>query len=413
MVVLKLAKLTGARSLFSSRNSLTFRLVVGASLWCSVALLAAYLVLTALFDLHLRQGLDADLIDRVDDLAAKLQVAPNGTIALAREPDLPKYDRQLSGHYWQIEVDGQPPLRSQSLWDARLPSAAGSVQLGRVNLRDIRGPRSERLRLAQRSLEFRDSARPITFSVAADLGPLLAAAKQFSRILAVSLGVLGVGLVSAVVLQVRIGLRPLERIKLGLAAIRAGTMRRLPDDTPIEIAPLTHELNALLDHHHNLIDRARAQAGDLAHALKTPLAVLRNELESSEVPDRSIALAKIVAMTDAVQHHLARARAAGSASVLGVRADAAFAIDALARTLPHMSADRELAVEVDVAMRPLWFAGEAQDLSEILGNLLENACKWAAGVVRISARRVGERLLIEIGDDGPGIAPLQRGTALQ
>lgn len=405
-------EVTSAGSLLPRRNSLTFRLIVGASLLCAAALLAAYVVLTALFDLHVTRATDTDLIDRVDDLAAELQLDAGGGLSLARAPDLPKYDRQLSGHYWQIEIAGQPPLRSPSLWDSRLPALPAGAQLGEIVLRDVRGPRAETLRLAQRRLKFDGTDEPVTFSVAADLEPVLATAAQFSRIFAATLAVLGIGLVTAVVLQVRIGLQPLDRIKRELAAIRGGSASRLSDDAPAEIAPLAHEVNALLDHNHGQIDRARAQAGDLAHALKTPLAVLHNEFESTAVPDREVALEQIVAMTNAVQHHLARARAAGSASVLGVRADATQAIESIARTVPRMSADRDIEVAVDMAAKPLWFAGEAQDLAEIIGNLLENACEWATGRVQISARRTGKRLLIEIGDDGPGIAPTRREAAL-
>ncbi|HEY3146309.1 MAG TPA: ATP-binding protein [Dongiaceae bacterium] len=399
------------RTFLPDRKSLTFRLIVGASLLCGATLMVAYVLISMLFNLHLRHGVDADLIDRLDDLAAGLETAADGTISLAREPDVPKYERQLSGQYWQIEAPGQPPIRSRSLWDARLPGPFAGDTLGEISLREVKGPRSERLRLAQRTLQFPSPAVPVTFSVAADLDPVLAAARQFSRILAAALVVLGVGLVSAVVLQVRVGLRPLDNIKTTLAAIRAGTMQRLSGDAPTEIAPLAQELNALLDHHSSLIDRARGQAGDLAHALKTPLAVLRNELENEDAPDRKLALDQITAMTDAVQHHLARAQAAGGASLLGVRADAAHAIEALARTLPRMS-DRDIDVEVALA-KPLWFAGEAQDLSELLGNLLDNACKWAARKVRIAAARNGNRLKVEIGDDGPGIAAEQHATALQ
>ena len=394
------------------RKSLTFRLVVGASLLCGATLLAAYVLLTTLFDLHLRRGVDADLVDRLDDLAAGLETTADGSFVMARAPDVPKYERQLSGQYWQVEANGQPPIRSRSLWDARLPEGAPNADLGSISLREIKGPRSERLRLGQRTLQFQEPAARVTFSVAADLAPALAAARQFSRILGVSLAVLGIGLVSALVLQVRVGLRPLEEIKSALAAIRAGTVKRLSDDAPTEIAPLAHELNALLDHHGSLIDRARGHAGDLAHALKTPLAVLRNEIENEAAPDRKLSLEQIDAMTDAVQHHLARAQAVGGARLLGVRADAAHAIEALARTLPRMS-ERDIEVEVALSAKPLWFAGEAQDLSELLGNLLDNACKWAAGKVRIAAARANDRLKVEIGDDGPGIAPDQRAKALQ
>ncbi|MEZ5833401.1 MAG: ATP-binding protein [Dongiaceae bacterium] len=387
-------------------------MIVGASLLCGATLLAAYILLTTLIDLHLRHGVDVDLVDRLEDLAVGIDTTADGTIVMVRPPDVPKFDRQLSGQYWQVEAEGQLPIRSRSLWDARLPKPLDAAELGKVTLREIRGPRSERLRLAQRTLQFEAPDVPVTFSVAADLEPAMAAARQFSRILAISLSVLGVGLVSALVLQVRVGLRPLDGIKSALAAIRTGTVQRLSDDVPTEIAPLAQELNALLDHHGGLIDRARGQAGDLAHALKTPLAILRNELENEDKPDRKLALEQIAEMTDVVHHHLARAQAVGGARLLGVRADAAHAIEALARTLPRMS-DRDLEVEVALAAKPLWFAGEAQDLSELLGNLLDNACKWAAGKVRIAAARADDRLKIEIGDDGPGIAAERQAIALQ
>jgi signal transduction histidine kinase len=397
---------------FLDRNSLTFRLVVGASLLCAATLIAAYVLLNHLFDQHLRRGVDANLVDRLEDLAAGLEPTADGGFVMARAPDVPKYERQLSGEYWQVEVDGQMLIRSRSLWDERLPEGAANGELGKIQWGEIQGPRSEQLRLAQRTLLFPDPAVRVTFSVASDLAPALSAARQFSRTLGLSLALLGIGLVSALVLQVRVGLRPLQEIKSALAAIRAGTIRRLSDDAPTEIAPLAQELNALLDHHGSLIDRARGHAGDLAHALKTPLAVLRNEMENEATPDRKLSLEQIDAMTDAVHHHLARAQAAGGARLLGVRADAAHAIEALARTLPRMS-DRDIEVEVALSAKPLWFAGEAQDLSELLGNLLDNACKWATAKVRIAAARANDRLKVEIGDDGPGIAADQRAKALQ
>jgi signal transduction histidine kinase len=395
------------------RRSLTFRLILGASLLCAVTLVVAYVLLTALFDLHLKNGVDAELGERLEDLAAGVEIAADGTVSLPRAPDFPKYDRQLSGYYWQIAVAGQDPLRSRSLWDARLPEPLRDVAPGDVDLREIFGPRQERLRLAQRQLQFDDLPAPVVFSAAADLEQVEAAAGEFSRILAIALVVLGIGLVSGVVLQVRVGLRPLDRISATLGAIRAGKESRLAGEMPTEIAPLTSELNALIDHHQAMIERARAQAGDLAHALKTPLSVLRNELEAEEAPDRGLALQQIDAMSDSVQHHLVRARAAASANLIGVRADAAEAIGALARTLPRIVSTHEITVDVAIADPELFFAGEAQDLSELIGNLLENACKWAQGRVAIRAARAGERLLIEIGDDGPGIAPEQRPMALQ
>ncbi|HEU4827374.1 MAG TPA: hypothetical protein VFS85_12910, partial [Dongiaceae bacterium] len=201
------------RILLPDRQSLTFRLIVGASLLCGATLMVAYVLLTALFSLHLKHGVDADMVDRLDDLAAGLEIAADGTISLTRPPDAPKYERQLSGQYWQIETPDQPPIRSRSLWDARLPGPSAGTALGEIGLREVKGPRLERLRLAQRTLQFQAPNALVTFSVAADLDPVVAAARQFSRILAAALTVLGLGLVSAVVLQVRVGLRPLDRIK--------------------------------------------------------------------------------------------------------------------------------------------------------------------------------------------------------
>ena len=402
-----------ARSVLPDHKSLTFRLIVGASLLCGATLLVAYVLLTTLFELHLKRGVDIDLVDRVEDLAAGLEITADGSATLVRAPDVPKYDRQLSGQYWQIDLPDQSPIRSRSLWDARLPAPLSGDDLGRAMLREVPGPNGERLRLVQRSLKFDTLSAPVTFSVAADLAPVLAAARQFSSILAITLGVLGVGLVAGVVLQVRVGLRPLERIRSALAAIRTGESQRLSNDAPTEIAPLAQELNALLDHHRDLIARARGEAGDLAHALKTPLAVLHNEVENEATPDRALALEQIGEMSRAIHHHLARARASGGARLLGVRADAAQTIEALARTLPRMNAERDIAIEVAIPARPLWFAGEAQDLSELLGNLLDNACKWAAGSVRVDAFRAADRLKIAIGDDGPGIAAEHHATALR
>jgi hypothetical protein len=182
---------------------------------------------------------DAELTDQLEDLAAGLETTADGSIRLAREPNLPKYDRQLSGYYWQIESEDTQGDPLALLCGIR-PCHRGFLRprSARFRLREIKGPRSERLRLAQRTLQFEAPTPPVTFSVAADLAPMQAAARQFSQILALALVVLGVGLVSALVLQVRVGLRPLDGDQDGARpAIRAGTVKRLSDDAPTEIAP--------------------------------------------------------------------------------------------------------------------------------------------------------------------------------
>jgi len=171
-------------------------------------------------------------------------------------------------------------------------------------------------------------------------------------------------------------------------------------------------LNALVDHHESIVQRARAQAGDLAHALKTPLAILRNEFESGHSPDRQLVLSQLQQMSDVAQRHLARAQAAGSRGVLGQRSHVQPIVAALARTLPKMSTDHSVVIDSNLGPRPLYFAGEAQDLSELLGVVLENACKWAKSHVQIDVQLTGQRLNISVGDDGPGIPAEKRTAAL-
>lgn len=393
-------------------RSLTFRLILGSAAMSAIALILTYFLLTELFDLHLRRSVDTNLTEVIDRLAAALAQDESGQFELTDEPGRESYQRELSGDYWQISDDADLLLRSPSLWDARLPDVK-SGEVGGYAFTEVEGPRGELLRMATLPLIFGSNSRIINFSVAQDLAPVLEASGQFSRILAVSLLVLGFGLTCSVVFMIRVGLLPLRRISNALADIRAGKGRQLIGDVPTEIMPLTVELNALIDHHESIIQRARAQAGDLAHALKTPLAVLRNELENETSPDRELALTQITTMTEVVQRHLARAQAAGSKGVLGVRSELRPVIEGLVRTLPHLMTERQVAIDVDISDRPLYFAGEQQDLSELLGVLMENACIWAKTRVQVKAEKNGARLRIEISDDGPGIPPDKREAALR
>ncbi len=393
-------------------GSLTFRLIASAAILSTVALIVTFFLLNALFEQHLKRSLDAELSGQIDELAASVREASGNGIEIAYDGEPEKFRRELSGHYWQIVGDSGSLIRSRSLWDARLPGLVGTISPGSVRHSDIAGPRGELLRLVQRSLAFPAAGRVLDFSVASDLAPITQSIDQFNRILALALAALGTCLILATLAMVRFGLKPLHRIGAELARIRAGQGRYLTGRLPSEIQPLAVELNALVDHHESIIQRARAQAGDLAHALKTPLAILRNEFEGAATPDRRLALAQLQSMSDAMQRHLARAQAAGSRGVLGTRAELRPIVEALARTLPKMAPDRAIAIECDLGARPLFFAGEEQDLGELLGVLMENACKWANSRVWVRASPAGQRLNIAIADDGPGIPAEQRAAAL-
>ena len=220
-------------------------------------------------------------------------------------------------------------------------------------------------------------------------------------------------MIGAVLVQVRFGLEPLRRMGRALGAIRGGATARLEGAFPAEIEPLAAELNALLDHNEALVERARTHVGNLAHGLKTPLSVLTNEAGRSQGPLAELVGRQVALMRRQVDHHLARARAIATGSILGARTDVLPVLRDLERTLERIYADKALAIEL--ACPPeLAFRGARQDLEEMLGNLLDNACKWAAASVAVRVEAAPEQVLqIAIEDDGPGLPASRRAEVLE
>jgi len=238
---------------------------------------------------------------------------------------------------------------------------------------------------------------------------------QFRARLFVALSLAGLGLLAVTLIQIRFGLAPLRRVERGLAAIRSGDARELKGDLPVEIEPLQTELNALLRSNDEIIDRARTQVGNLAHALKTPLAVITNEAHdtSSDFAVKVAEQAQI--MRDQVSHYLDRARMAARANVIGRATPVQPVAESLVRALERINRDKGVSISCEVG-RDLRFQGEKQDLEEMLGNLLDNACKWCRGRVVLTvmaaastARGGGARRLeITVEDDGVGLSEPQR-----
>jgi signal transduction histidine kinase len=228
-----------------------------------------------------------------------------------------------------------------------------------------------------------------------------------------SLGALGLGLIAAVLIQVRLGLAPLRRVRLALSRIREGRARRLEGNFPAEIAPLASELNSLIEHSAEVVARARGHVANLAHFLKTPLTVLANEA-SAEKSELSRSVTKqVTVMRRQVDHYLTRARAAGSLDVLGNRADVAPVLKDLVRVLKQMHVDKQLSITLNVPPS-LSFRGDREDLEEMAGNLIDNACKWTHARVSVDAAPQGAgRFTLTVGDDGPGLAPGERERAMQ
>ncbi len=384
-----------------SGPSVNRRLMLGATLWITAALLITGFVLTELFRNHVEINFDKEIHDQLEELLSLTAVDQNGQPALKRHPADPRFNKPLSGWYWEIMISGKTMDKSRSLWDQGISTPGGLSQNREVALY-VTGPREEPLRAIARSYTLPDAVRPITILVAGPAADIEESTRDFAGILGTALSILGLGLLVAAFFQVRYGIRPLVQMREELAQVRAGRATRMVGPFAAEIEPLADELNGLLDHNAEILARTRTQAGNLAHALKTPLAVLINEASHINGEAANIIQNETAVMHDQINRHLSKARVAGSRGVLGARADLGETSLGLRRTLWRIHEDRHLEIELH-GMDGLSFQGERQDLEEMLGNLMENACKWANSIVRVQGRREGEWLLLSVEDDGPGI----------
>ena len=252
-----------------------------------------------------------------------------------------------------------------------------------------------------------------TITVSAPRNAVLGPLREALTTLVISLGVLGVALTGATFLQVRLGLRPLVRLRCALAEVRAGRADRLPEEQPAEIVPLVQDLNALFAENKTNLERARRHVANLAHALKTPLATLALALADPKVAIAPDTLRLIDGMDQRIRHHLGRARIAALGGPARTRIIVSGSVDDILLVLRKANADKPLTVVVDVAP-DLAIACEQQDFDEIAGNILENAFKWAETAVRVSARQDGARTVaIFVEDDGPGLTHAQAASMMQ
>lgn len=403
-------------------DSLAFRLIAGAALWSAIALLAGGLILSTIFRSSVERSFDSRLNVLLHSLIATTEVDQDGEIVRSRALSETRFDLAYSGWYWQIwPVAARPALRSRSLFDQSLdltPSATtGRNDIG-LKLFDTIGPENQPLRVAERRVTLPGYDVPVSFAVAGDRTEMNVEINSFNTWVFAAMAAMGVGLLVALLIQVRFGLRPLERVRQSLQQIRSGRATRLEGDFPMEIEPLAEELNGLLDGNREVLERARTHVGNLAHALKTPLSVLTNEARNRKDPFGETVSRMTLQMREQIDHHLARARMAAAANVLGAHTAVAPVLARLARTLERIYAERGVTIDVDCPDET-GFRGEAQDLEEVAGNLLDNACKWAGEHVRIQViadggtRKGRPFLLLRVEDDGPGLPEEDRKTVLK
>lgn len=324
----------------------------------------------------------------------------------------PRFDQVFSGWYWQITDQQRHTVASRSLWDQRLPVTNQES----VSARSLVGPRDQALRVVERDIHLAPLETPLHVSVAAQDDALRADIQQFQHVLWLGLLGLGVLLLGVLALQVRWGLAPLRRMNANLRAVEQGDAEQLDTQLPEELATLAGSMNAVLARDRRLIERGRHTAGNLAHALKTPLSVMRLLIRQQPPESRASWEAELTRMDNAVRHHLARASAAGE----GVRFAPIDLTQALAALIAGLS---RLAQRRHIALRQTWDPHldvhmDEQDIQEVVGNLLDNALRWAQSDVQISLQARGPLLVLSVSDDGPGMtaqecqAAIQRGKRL-
>jgi signal transduction histidine kinase len=399
-------------------NSLALRLFFSATTWIVVILVLAGILLSGVYRAAVERAFDRRLQVYLRTLVADVATPDEASERFPQSLSEPLFELPLSGWYWQItRLDtARPELRSsRSLWDStlshlddRATSASGARQ-GYVD-----GPEDQRLRVVERTIDLGDEGRFVV-TVAGDAAEIDEEMQTFDHALVATFAVLAVVLLLTTTFQVRYGLAPLKRISEGLAEIRSGDSERLEGGFPVEVAPLVRETNALIDANREIVNRARTHAGNLAHALKTPISVMMNEA-AAHAPDP---LAEKIRqqteiMRDQVTRHLERARHAARVGTIGTVCEVRPVITAIARTMEKIHHGRGLSIAID-APEEARFRGEQQDLEEMVGNLVDNACKWAQSRVAIETfpeqpDASGERRFVRIlvDDDGPGLAPSQR-----
>lgn len=437
-------------------DSLRLRLLLGTCAWMLLSVAAAGWGIQALFQQHIQAQIQSELAIHLDQLTASIRVDDDGGLSLSTTPQDPRFDRPFSGLYWQIQAFSAPKgvgaeafagaapdasqkaraateqdvaapvgmggdqdvratLRSRSLWDTSLRPPVDFQVSGMDRLYTVSGPSGQQLLVRARRVQPSDGPWPeLALRVAADRSLLAEPISRFNAMLVLALGVLVLGMLAAVLMQVWVGLRPLGRLRRQLHAVRAGRADQIEGQFPSEIQPLVEDFNLVLQRNAQMVEHARTRAGDLAHALKTPLAVMSNAAQSRDPLLPDLVREQVAAARRQVDHHLAQARAAAAVQSSGMRSPIRPLLAGLIRVMQRLHAERKLDFTLDDVADTLAFKGESQDFQEMLGNVLDNAGKWAHRRVRVRAAVADDGCLrVCVDDDGPGLSPDQAEAVFQ
>ncbi|WP_348640548.1 ATP-binding protein [Chelativorans sp. Marseille-P2723] len=401
---------------------LTFRVIAFSSIWAIIALVVIATVISTLFRQVSQRGFETVLSAHLFNLIASVSASETGW--LAGNPNLGdlRFSQPLSGWYWSVEPTMETlnnELRSPSLTEPVPSPPLAAVPFDRSFQRRYLavGPGGEDVQVLEAEVVLGEGDRIARFRIMGNRSELEEEIAEFARQLFIYLAIFGLGMVAINVFAILVALKPLSGIRRALANIRAGTAERLSGPFPAEIEPLAEETNALIESNRRIIERARTQVGNLAHSLKTPLAVLMNEGRALGDERGALISSQASAMQNQIDHYLQRARAAAQRNTLTARSPVNHTLKRLARVAEKLNPDKHLTLVLpndDVV-----FAGEREDLEEIVGNVLENATKWARAHVSLTLQApVGAEagrsgFLIAIEDDGPGIPERYARRALQ
>ncbi len=385
-------------------RTLTGRLLLSALLWSGAALVIGGMLLSYAFRSYVLSDVDEKLELLIDTMVGISEISPEGVLRFNQPLLDQRFAAPYSGWYWQISEAEEAPFRSRSLWDYELkPDLA--VRTFSLKRYEVEGPDGQTLRVAERDIILPEADRIFRYQVATDTAEVVDAIQRFNWLLMSALGLIMLTVSLALVVQVAYGLRPLRNLRRKLVDVRSGAASRIEGDWPEDLKPLAQEVNALIDQNEKLVSRARTHVGNLAHALKTPLSVIKNEVEGDTDEKAQAIAVQVRHIREHIDHHLKRARIAGGGSGQGLPVqDRA---EKIARAIERLNQDKGLTVDVTIEA-DLKFDGEKEDFDEVVGNIVDNAGKWAKGHITVKAHKLPTEqrrayMLFRVEDDGPGV----------
>ena len=390
-------------------GSLTRRIIGIAALWIAVLLLGGGLALDRVLGDAITRNFDGQLEYVLTAMAASAEVGPDGEVRFNRPLGDQRFLEPYSGLYWQVSGPGFDPFRSRSLWDRALHVRVDHHDKA-IHVYDSNEFPNDPLRVLERDIRLPGSQLDWRFQVAQTRAGLNEQIAALRRTLVRSFAALGLGLIIMSALQATYGLWPLRKIRREISAVRTGHIARVDEHLPDEIAPMVEELNDLLAHNEKQAEEARRHAGNLAHALKTPLTVIMNEATGGSPDLVATVVREATTMRRQVDHHLARARAVGRRGSAQSRAEVWPSLKAVERAVSRLY--RHVTIDIDGDKEAVVHV-ERQDLDEMLGNLIENAAKYGQGRVFVTVSREAGFVEIIVEDDGAGIPEAQRGTLFE